>query len=159
MVHDQEYPDVLSGMIARAKYRVWASLFIVDINPQGDPGLRVLNIFHELSAARWRGVDVRLVISGSRDNLAIAEATASAVLLAEQFKIPTTWLAAVPRRGSHSKFVIADDEVLLGSQNWSPSAFLASTQDSVWSESAALAAYLGGIFAEQVLRPRKVKTP
>jgi phosphatidylserine/phosphatidylglycerophosphate/cardiolipin synthase-like enzyme len=43
--------------------------------------------------------------------------------------------------------VLADDEVLLGSHNWSLSSFALSTQDSVWFQSPELSAYLCDAFA------------
>jgi phosphatidylserine/phosphatidylglycerophosphate/cardiolipin synthase-like enzyme len=153
LVSDRRYPKVLSGMIERARERVWASLFMVDLDVATDRKHAVLGILDELAATRWRGADVRLIVSGSRDNLIIAEATATAVAVSRQMGIPTKWLGARARRGSHAKFVIADNEVLLGSHNWSPTAFLTSKQDSAWFESPSLAAYLCSLFAAQWLRP------
>lgn len=152
-VTDRHYPKVLAGMIQRAHTRVWASVFAVDLDPEADSNHLVLEILNELAAARWRGVDARLIVSGSRDNLIMAEVAATAVSVSRQMGIPTKWLCARNRRGSHAKYVIADDEVLLGSHNWSPSAFLRSTQDSVWQKSEPLAAYLCALFASQWTRP------
>jgi len=155
LVSDRQYPRVLRGMVQRARHRAWASVFMVDVNPVDDPAHAVLDALQELAAARWRGVDVRLLVSGSRDNFAIAEAVATTVALARRLKILTRWLGARERRGSHAKYVIADDEVMLGSHNWSPSAFLASVQDSVWLRSPSLAAYLSALFAAQWSRPHR----
>jgi phosphatidylserine/phosphatidylglycerophosphate/cardiolipin synthase-like enzyme len=155
LVSDRRYPKVLRGMVQRARQRVWASLFMVDVNPAADPAHAVVNILQELAAARWRRVDVRLMVSGSRNNFAIAEAAATAVAVAHQLNIPTRWLGARERRGSHAKYVIADEEVLVGSHNWSPSAFLGSVQDSAWLRSPAVAAYLCALFAAQWLRPHR----
>jgi phosphatidylserine/phosphatidylglycerophosphate/cardiolipin synthase-like enzyme len=149
LVTDRRYSKVLAGMIGRARARIWASLFMVDLDVAFDPGHVVLGVLNELAAARWRGIDVRLIVSGSRDNYTIAEAAATAVAVSRQMAIPTRWLGARERRGSHAKFVISDDEILLGSHNWSATAFLGSTQDSAWLQSPPLAAYLGGLFAEQ----------
>lgn len=149
LVSDRRYASVLQSLLRRAGRRLWASIFIVDLDPAADPALAVLDALVELAAARWRGADTRLLVSGSRDNLAIAEAAAAAVATARQLGVATRWLGARPRRGSHAKFVIADDEVLLGSHNWSGSAFLSSTQDSLLIRSPALAAYLSGLFAAQ----------
>lgn len=154
LVSDRRYPKVLSSMIERASERVWASLFMVDLDVAADRKHAVLGIVNELAATQWRGADVRLIVSGSRDNFAIAEAAATAVAVSRQMGIPTKWLGARARRGSHAKFVIADNEVLLGSHNWSPSAFLGSTQDSAWFESPSLAAYLCSLFAAQWTRPQ-----
>lgn len=155
LVSDRRYPKVLSGMIDRAQERVWASLFMVDLAVAADRGHVVLGILNDLAATRWRGVDVRLIVSGSRDNLAIAEATATSVAISRKMGIPTKWLCSRARRGSHAKFVIADNEVLLGSHNWAPEAFNTARQDSAWFESPSLAAYLCSLFAAQWLRPQE----
>jgi phosphatidylserine/phosphatidylglycerophosphate/cardiolipin synthase-like enzyme len=155
LVSDRRYPRILRGMVQRARQRVWASVFIVDVDPATDPGHKVLDVLHELAAARWRRADVRLIVSGSRDNLEIAQAAATAVAVARRLKLPTRWLGARERRGSHAKYVIADDEVMLGSHNWSATAFLGSVQDSAWLRSPSLAAYLSALFAAQWLRPHR----
>ncbi|MBX3358358.1 MAG: hypothetical protein KF745_08015 [Phycisphaeraceae bacterium] len=153
LVSDRRYARVLAGMIQRARERVWASLFMVDLDVTADARHAVLGILNELAAAQWRGADVRLIVGGSRDNLLIAESVAASVAVSRQMGIPTKWIGARARRGSHCKFVIADDEALLGSHNWSPSAFLSSTQDSAWFQSASLTAYLCSLFSAQWLRP------
>ena len=95
---------------------------------------------------------MRLLIGGSRDNLQMAEGSATALAVAKQLGLTTRWLTSRNSRGSHVKFVLADDEVLLGSHNWSLSSFAQSTQDSVWFQSPELAAYLCDAFAAQWLR-------
>jgi phosphatidylserine/phosphatidylglycerophosphate/cardiolipin synthase-like enzyme len=149
LVSDRRYPKVLGNLLRRAGQRIWASLFIVDLDPDADRKHAVFDMLVELAAARWRGADVRLIVSGSRENLAMAESAATTVAIARQIGVSTRWLGVRPRRGSHAKFVIADDEMLLGSHNWSASAFLLSTQDSLLIRSPALARYLGGLFAAQ----------
>jgi phosphatidylserine/phosphatidylglycerophosphate/cardiolipin synthase-like enzyme len=159
LISDRRYPKILRGMIQRARRRVWASVFIIDVNPAADPGHAVLDILQEMAAAQWRGSDVRLIANGSRTNFAIAEAVATAVAVARQLNLPTRWLGARDRRGSHAKYVIADDEVLIGSHNWSPSGFLGSVQDSAWLRSPSLSAYLCALFAAQWQRPHRERRP
>lgn len=154
LVSDRAYPKVLGKLLRRTECRLWASLFILDLDPVRDRRHAVFAMLVEMAAARWRGADVRLVVAGSRDNLAMAESAAVAVAIARQLGIATRWLGVRARRGSHAKFVIGDDEVLLGSHNWSASAFLSSTQDSLLIRSPALASYLGGLFAAQWQRPQ-----
>jgi phosphatidylserine/phosphatidylglycerophosphate/cardiolipin synthase-like enzyme len=151
LVSDGEYQTVVTGMARRARHRVWASLFMLDLATP-DPKLRVLGVLQELAAARWRGVDVRLLIGGSRDNLQMAESSATALAMAKRLELTTRWMTSRDARGTHAKFVVADDEVLLGSHNWSLSAFALSAQDSVWLRSPELAAYLSDAFVSQWLR-------
>jgi len=159
LVPDRRYPKVLGNLLRRAGQRIWSTLFIVDLDPFADRKHAVFDMLVELAAARWRGVDVRLIVSGSRGNLAMAESAATTVAAARQIGIATRWLGVRPRRGSHAKFVIADNEILLGSHNWSASAFLNSTQDSLLIRSPALARYLGGLFAAQWQRKQERTRP
>jgi phosphatidylserine/phosphatidylglycerophosphate/cardiolipin synthase-like enzyme len=157
LVSDRRYARIAAEMIERARRRVWASIFLVDF-AHPDPGLTVLNVLHEMAAARWRGADTRLLIGGSRTNVEMAEGSATALAVARRLQLPSRWLTSRATRGSHAKYIVADDEVLMGSHNWSPSAFRHSTQDSVFVNSPQLAAYLADAFAAQWAR-RPAGTP
>jgi phosphatidylserine/phosphatidylglycerophosphate/cardiolipin synthase-like enzyme len=148
---DGDYETLVKAMIGRARSRVWVSMFMLDLATP-DPKLRVLGVLQEMAAAQWRGVDVRLLIGGSRTNLDMVNNSATALAVAKRLKLTARWMTAQKARGSHAKYVVADDEVLLGSHNWSPSAFANSTQDSVWLQSAELAAYLCDAFVAQWIR-------
>lgn len=151
LASDRDYESLLTAMIGRARRRIRVSMFIVDLASY-DPALRVLGVLQELAAARWRSVDVQMLIGGSRSNLDIAQSAATGLAVARRLAIPTRWMTARKVRGSHAKYVVADDEVMLGSHNWSPSAFASSTQDSLWLHSPELAAVLCDAFAAQWLR-------
>lgn len=158
LASDHSYEPLVTAMIGRARRRIWVNMFIVDF-ATFDPKLRVLGVLHELASAQWRGVDVRLLIGGSRTNLDLADNAATALAMARRLKLTSRWMTARNARGSHAKYVVADDEVLLGSHNWSPSSFANSTQDSIWLQSAELAAYLCDAFAAQWLRRPTADTP
>lgn len=149
LVHDGDYAEELTRMIRLAHERVWCSLFLIELDTQLDPQLRVPEILRQLASARWRGVDVRLLIGGSRSNLLIAEASATATMIARQLGIPTRGLGHTGKRGSHVKLAVADDWVLSGSHNWSRGAFGGQVQDSVAIHSKDLAAYLSNLFLAQ----------
>ena len=55
---------------------------------------------------------------------------------------------------SHAKFTVADETVLVGSHNVSGNSLTCETQDSVFVESASLAAYLRGEFERQWIAAR-----
>jgi phosphatidylserine/phosphatidylglycerophosphate/cardiolipin synthase-like enzyme len=102
-----------------------------------------LRLSEALADASWRGVDVRVVVGGSRDNYQIAAIAAAARAVLADAGVPTRWLSARPGRGSHAKLIISDDFVLTGSHNWSPGAFDGSqVQDSVVVSSPSLAGAL-----------------
>src|SRR5262249_32585802 len=86
LVSDRAYEKIVKSMIGRARRRGWASLFRIDLATP-DPKLRVLGAMHELAAAQWRGVDVRLLIGGSRDNLQMAESSAASLAVARQLNL------------------------------------------------------------------------
>lgn len=158
LVADQRYRDVLIGLIDHASARLLCSVFIVDITPtaptraavRGDE-LAIDDVLQRMAAAAWRGADVRLLIGGSRDNIALAEAAAAARTRAMALGLPCRWLTSHAVRGSHCKMVIADDNVLSGSHNWSSGALIGTrqTQDSVLVASRDLAAVLAARFETQ----------
>jgi phosphatidylserine/phosphatidylglycerophosphate/cardiolipin synthase-like enzyme len=146
LVSDALYLAELRALISHSTDRCLCSLFIVDVSPVRDPHLLVDSLLFELLAAVWRGVDVRLLIGGSRQTLAIAEASEAARARAHELGLPCRWLTSEPARGSHAKLVVCDDQVLLGSHNWSPGAFSGQIQDSALVVSPDLAAYLSATF-------------
>lgn len=152
-VTDDRYAATLVKLIRGAKRRCLCSIFIIDFSGEHPSFTDILEALEE---AVWLGADVRIVIGGSRENYSIAERSASALAVFSDRGIPCRWLAAAPdRRGSHTKLVVVDDTVLLGSHNWSSGAFTDQTQDSILIESAALAAYLSGLMNEQWLRAKE----
>lgn len=152
-VPDNEYPEVLLELIRNAKRRCLCSVFIVNFVGEYRIFSSLLDALEELV---WLGVDVRIVIGGSRENYAIAERSASARAIFADRRIPCRWLVARPeRRGSHAKLIVADDQVLIGSHNWSPGAFTGQVQDSIRVASPSLAAYLAGFVSEQWVRAKE----
>jgi phosphatidylserine/phosphatidylglycerophosphate/cardiolipin synthase-like enzyme len=149
LVPDDAYPSTLLTLVAGAQLRCLCSIFLVDLTPLRDRKLIVDGVLRELAAAAWRGVDVRLLIGGSRDNIEIAEASDVARARALQLGLDCRWATSSPIRGSHAKLAVIDDEVLTGSHNWSVGAFTGQTQDSVRVSSPALAACLTDLFERQ----------
>jgi phosphatidylserine/phosphatidylglycerophosphate/cardiolipin synthase-like enzyme len=150
LIVDDEYYGVARALIAQARRACLASIFIVDLKAgQLDRDARVFQLLKLLREASWRGVQVRLLLGGSRSNLLIAEAAEVARYVSLELGIPCRWLTSQDVRGSHSKFIISDSRVLTGSHNWSAPAFTDQTQDSLLLESAALAAYLTAYFNRQ----------
>ena len=158
LVADGDYLPALRDMVARSTWRCLASVFIVDPTPARDGRLAVDDLLLELQEARWRGVDVRLLIGGSRENIEIAEISDLARARALELGLPCRWLSSSKVRGSHVKLVVADHEVLTGSHNWSAGAFgHAQTQDSLWLSSPELAAHLASVFRNQWRRAEEAR--
>ena len=159
LVPDASYLSELLRLFRDARERVWCSLFLVDLDPHVDAEVRVANLLRELALAHWRGIDVRLLIGGSRSNLDIAMAAATSFAVASRLRIPARGLGVLGKRGSHVKLVVADDWVLTGSHNWSFGAFTGQVQDSVAVRSADLAAYGANYILAQWRRADPVATP
>jgi phosphatidylserine/phosphatidylglycerophosphate/cardiolipin synthase-like enzyme len=158
LVADGAYQKALVGLATQASRRLLCSIFIVDVSPGADRSLPVEEFLAALAEAAWRGVDTRLLIGGSRNNVALIEAAESGRARALSVGISCRWLTSRNVRGSHAKLVIADDGVLTGSHNWSAGAAVGSeqTQDSVLVRSPDLAALLAARFEEQWQRAEEI---
>ncbi len=146
---DAAYFAAAKQAINTATQRCLVSIFIVDPNPERDENLLVDDLLLALEGAQWRGVDTRLLVGGSHDNLAIAEACFATLSIAQLHNIPARWLTRVAGRGSHVKMLVADNLVITGSHNWSGGAFSGQIQDSVIVESAPLAIRCASLFGWQ----------
>ncbi len=151
LLADLGYAQGLLQTLRAARERLWCSVFIVDLTPTDQGRLVVDELLLTLAEAAWRGADARLLVGGSRDNIALAETADAARARALALGLPCRWLSSRAVRGSHCKLVIADDTVLTGSHNWSPGALVGEqqTQDSLCVRSAALASLAAQRFERQ----------
>jgi hypothetical protein len=152
LVSDDGYYDSVRQLFEHATKCCLASVFIVDLNAHDDPDIKILQLLRALQDATWRGVEVKLLVGGSRENLAIAEACHIARDFAVSLDIDSRLLTSEERRGSHTKLVTVDDYVLSGSHNWSLSALSGQIQDSLLVKSPHLAAYMRAMFYHQWAR-------
>ena len=142
LVYDDVYFDAALELIRGAVHFCRCVIFIVDLSPHEPEADRVDALLRELGAATWRGVDARLLVGGSRSNRSILDAALAARRRAQGLGVDARLGAARPGRSEHSKFVVADGAVLLGSHNWSPGAMSGQVQDSVIVEHEGVAAHL-----------------
>jgi phosphatidylserine/phosphatidylglycerophosphate/cardiolipin synthase-like enzyme len=150
LVNDSQYYDVAKQVIGQSHRFCVASVFIIDLKAEStDHQLRVYRLLQLLQQATWRGVQTRLLIGGSRENLLIAESAEIARYTSLQLGINCKWLTSMDIRGSHCKLLLADDFILTGSHNWSTPAFTNQIQDSVLLESKGLSAYFMSFFDRQ----------
>lgn len=150
LVHDASYGSVARSLVASSVHHCLCALFIVDPDPTNDDDLRVDGLLREMASAAWRGVDARLLIGGSRENPNIRDATLTARARAQRLGVPTRLLAANgDARSNHGKWLVADEQVLLGSHNWSPGALTDQRQDSVVVRDEGFASVLVDRFEQQ----------
>lgn len=152
LISDDSYYNVVKQLFEHATKCCLASVFIVDLNAHDDPDIKILQILKTLQDAVWRGIEVKLLIGGSVENLAIAESCHIARDVAGSLGIDCRLLANETRRGSHSKLVTVDDYILSGSHNWSQAAMSKQIQDSLLMKSSAMAAYMRTVFYQQWTR-------
>jgi phosphatidylserine/phosphatidylglycerophosphate/cardiolipin synthase-like enzyme len=143
LISDDVYANTIIALIEKAQIRILASVFIVDTMDRKGVEPKVPYIITRLSYARRRGLDVRIIVGGSTDNIAIQDSTTAAMELFHFFKVPARLGARPSGAGysSHKKVVVLDDDVLIGSHNWSNGALSCQTQDSIWVHDERLAAH------------------
>jgi phosphatidylserine/phosphatidylglycerophosphate/cardiolipin synthase-like enzyme len=103
-----------------------------------------------LVEARWRGVDARLLVGGSRSSPSMIQMAEAARKRARVLRVPCRWLTAIPKLAGHAKVVIADNHVLVGSHSWTNGGADAQA-DSVCVASSSLAHRLEKRFEQQWL--------
>jgi|CXWL01.1.fsa_nt_gi phosphatidylserine/phosphatidylglycerophosphate/cardiolipin synthase-like enzyme len=130
--------DFLLEAIRQATSRVWANIFIVDVRLHEDPLLLVRSLLHELIVARWRQVDVRVVVTAS-DTQDIFLANMTSLLYLRDQGIASRLYHSDRRSSNHSKYVVLDDHsIVVGSHNWTHRAFALNVEQSIAVHSAAL---------------------
>ena len=148
-ISDEAYFPAALALLRAAQVRCLISMFIVDHDLRGDPGARIDVLLVELAAARWRGVDVKLLVGGSRTSWPIMTSCLTAVARAKELGVAARLAATRPDQDTHLKLLIADDGVLSGSHNWARGAIGGQTQDSALFAHATMAATLAREFAAQ----------
>ena len=149
LLFDEDYGLFLLDAVQRARRRVLATQFLVELRPELDGERLVLMLCRALAEASWRGVDVRVVLSPF-----VADPGLDVNGIARR------WLRARdvpvrvyrPRRGSrrremHTKLVVIDDDLgVVSSHNWTPGAFAANREAAVAVRSRDVAGRLSEAF-------------
>src|SRR3990172_5671294 len=84
---DHDYYDFLLAEVRSARWRVWASIFVVVVQGDDDPRGEVRSLLHALAEASAAGVSVRLLIGDSRTSAGIRYANMVARSYATQLGI------------------------------------------------------------------------
>ncbi len=145
--------DYLYGTIAfirRARERILVTQFIVDADPRHDVDREVRHLCHLLAEARWRGVDVRVLLNSFQRDDGTWEWNWAAADFLSANGVPTRWFAAgegSPRSTLHSKYTVFDGAIVtVGSHNWSSNAFRSSQESACAVDSPGLAMLLRSSF-------------
>jgi hypothetical protein len=147
LIPDRDYLSFVSRLFAVAERRCLVSVFLVSA-PWRERE-RVMNgLLHELAAATRRGIDARLLVGGAQSNPLMVQLAEAARTRARALHVPCRWITSIPRVAGHSKVVICDDNVLVGSHNWSESG-RDDPGDSVYVTSGSLGRLLDRRFRQQ----------
>lgn len=146
---NEQYCEFAKVALANARHSIVLNQFIIDCRPEHDEYGEVVGLLTELIRAKAEGVSVKisLPIVRSKGPLAI-DINQSATAFLRAADVPVQRKEASKHSAYHSKVLIVDERILIvGSHNWTPSAFRLNSEVSIAvnSEAAARA-------AEQLLR-------
>ncbi|RPI30124.1 MAG: hypothetical protein EHM70_14660, partial [Chloroflexota bacterium] len=137
LVRNANYLDFSRHLIQNAKKWVFAQLFFFQVEGQNSPGRQLLD---DLAVAWGRGVDVRLILDTDLPEDFHGASSLNANALA------ALQVAGVPYRldmsgvTSHCRTLqVDDDQLLLGSHNWTPNSLYLMEEASLYIEGTGLA--------------------
>ncbi|MCP5068400.1 MAG: hypothetical protein GY946_17710 [bacterium] len=159
LLSDGDYVPFASSAFEVASSRILASIFIIDPRVGDAPEPRVYDLLTACQDAMGRGADVRILIGGSRRNHEIGASAQLAWDLCRAIGLEARWLTATETRGSHTKLVVVDDTVIVGSHNWSAGAFGNQSQESIAVHSPNLAVLCARVFEDQWNRTEHAPRP
>ena len=136
-LRNRMYYYFLKDAIKSARYRIWTSMFIINISREYDIQQDVLNILKLLTYKNSLGLDVRVIIGDSDDVPEIREVNEIARRYLKSKKVHVKKYKG-SKQSTHSKYIIIDDKlIIVGSHNWTNNAINKSEEDAVaiWSES------------------------
>lgn len=131
-----DYPRVLDRLIRSAQREITIAMFVV----RSDPGGPVEAVITALGEAVRRGVVVRFVLDRGRDRQTGLEETKHEPALTQLRKLGVDARTDDLESTLHAKCVIVDGRwVLMGSHNWTLSAWSLNREASVLIDDPALA--------------------
>ena len=145
---DGGYLDVAGPVITAAKERLDAMVFAVNLDPNFTSG-PVYDIASALYSAAGRGVPVRVLLERSSYDDFLNERNEAAAFAFRAHGIQVRFDDA--QTVTHAKLLVADDAVLVGSNNWSYSGMALDHEVGVMTRDAptraAMTAYFEGLWA------------
>lgn len=137
--HEMEYPRAVERLVTSARTRISLTMFVIRVDDDGP----VMQLMDALAAAVRRGVAVRVVLDRGKDWETGAPDTkheaAAAWLTAHGVTVALDGLDIT----THAKVLVVDGRwVVLGSHNWTRSAFTTNREGSLLLDDPQLAAEL-----------------
>ena len=148
-LRNKDYFIFLLDAISAARFRIWATIFLVDITVLSDQRLYVRKLINNLVYANWRNVDVRLILGKSKIAPLIQNMNLTSARYIKDKGINVRIFHSAEDSSTHSKYVIIDhDLIILGSHNWSHGGFSQYIEDSIAVHSKNLCRNLEEEFLE-----------
>lgn len=149
LLFDEDYGLVMLDAVNRARRRILATQFLVEMRPAFDIERHVQMHCRALAQAHWRGVDVRVVLSNFLTDPGL-DVNAIATRWLKARGVPVRYYrprAGGRREGMHSKIFVADaDLAIVSSHNWTPGAFDSNREAAVMVRSRETASRLAETF-------------
>jgi len=139
---NEALPAFVRTAVRSATQRVWAAVFLVDARTATDTRQAVRRLLEDLGYARWKGVDVRLLVGSSAlPDVTLANRTSAAYL--RDFAVEVREHGRGSQRSLRGRYVVLDDDtVVIGSHDWTPRALRDDEEDSLVIRSRDLCAQL-----------------
>lgn len=129
---NRDYVSYLLDAISSAKWRIWAMIFIADVRPNNDMNQSIRWLIKNLSYAKWKNVDIKIIIGKSDKTLNIDIADITTVKYIKEHDLPVKIFNSSEDYSLHSKYIILDKKkIILGSHNWSDGSFNRYIEDSI----------------------------
>ena len=141
----QIFLKTLCDHINQAKQRIWCMHYVTRLGDQKEHPVN--HVCDLLIQAKQRGVDVRIVLDNSDPNATYPGPDNSAVVqLFRQNNIPV-FLDEIEKT-THAKIVLADNQVFIGSHNWTNWALTKNREISVLSNDPQIINQIELLFEE-----------
>lgn len=148
LIPDRDYLSFVGRLFAAAERRCLVSVFLVSA-PWRDRELVMETLLVGLADAGARGVDARLLVGGAGSDTVMAQLAEAARQRAGELGVACRSITSIPKVAGHSKVIISDDNVLVGSHRWSQAGGGDEHTDSVYVTSGSLARMLDKRFRQQ----------
>jgi phosphatidylserine/phosphatidylglycerophosphate/cardiolipin synthase-like enzyme len=130
-LRNENYHYYLLEKIKKAKYRIYATSFIINSLIKNDVELKIRNLIKVLAYAKWQNVDVKIMF-GNSQNSTISTANETTAHYMKELGLSVKRYESSYRKSLHSKYVIIDDDlIMIGSHNWSEGAFSKHNEYSI----------------------------
>jgi phosphatidylserine/phosphatidylglycerophosphate/cardiolipin synthase-like enzyme len=127
---DDDYYVFLLDKIRHSQKYIYATIFIIDII--NDRFKKIRKILDEITYAKWRGIDTKIIVGHSEKSLKIDAGNRLSFKYFRERGVPVKYCNPPDDHSLHSKYVIFDNNlVLVGSHNWSNLAMFVSKEDSI----------------------------